>query len=124
MPVSLFSGRRLSDRMAATQHIESHIRDDHSADDPEHVQRNAKYAQDLETDQRRTHQYDQDVEGGLGGRASPFRYGQVRRQGQKERTAYDGIDDGQNGYNRLQNLVKVRHEIDSQAPKAFTSACQ
>jgi hypothetical protein len=31
-------GRCLTDRMTAAQHIESHIRNDHPADDPEHVQ--------------------------------------------------------------------------------------
>ena len=80
--------------MAATKHVESHIRDDHSADDPEHIKRNSKDAYNLESDQRRTHQYDQDVEGDLGRRALPFRRGQIRRQGQKERTANYGIDDG------------------------------
>ena len=56
------------------------------------------------------------VEGDLGRLASSFRRGQIRRQGQKERAANYGIDDGQNGYNCLQNLVKVFHEIASQIP--------
>src|SRR6185295_9339350 len=65
---------------------------------------------------RRSHQYDQDVEGDLGRLASSFRGGQIRRQAEKERAANYGIDDSQNGYNCLQKLVKVFHEIDSQIP--------
>ena len=62
------------------------------------------------------------VEGDLGRLASSFRRGQIRRQAQKERTAHYGIDNGQNGYNRLQNLVKVCHAIDSQILGAFAQS--
>jgi hypothetical protein len=40
--------RRLTDGIAAAQHIEAHIGDDHPADDPEHIERYAENAQDLE----------------------------------------------------------------------------
>ena len=56
------------------------------------------------------------VEGDLGRLASSFRRGQMQRQAQKERAANYGIDDSQNSYNCLQNLVEVFHEIDSQIP--------
>ena len=37
----------MCDRLAAAEHVESHIGNDHSADDAEHIQRNAENAQHL-----------------------------------------------------------------------------